>query len=1357
MADVQFKQKKAQIAQIKNKPPQSSIKAKKNYCILCRSSYLKNDAHDHMHSMQHHSELEKVLGKNAFHDCQACKIKSLGLNEYANHILTPQHQIRFKNLKTKNVKPVCLFKTLSSSTIKSILERNKTLKKEQKKAVKKTKKKQKQEAGQRRAKTQKSGVQNSSLDSKGKMVEKPKQTQRRTPNQWQQTYFPGSSYGVVQNKENKISHMQRPPPHRPFPDQNWRPCYQQRAPVDQPFHYHYGWHQDHQWYNGYYDSNQYHQEKTNRFQPSPYNPHRAPADASKQIMPTVSQSNSNHQNPTADCSFTSDLLPKGGAIGFDHNQAEKGKSAQPKCGKTDSVRPESSNGLAPGDSENKSGSPAPIQDIDVSAMLKQIRRALGVREPCRADREARRQNEDHGAEKRYDAEQPAGTPAKTDFLVSTHAPTADAGVSSSAIPLLKQKRTTSKAREKTNQTMSPQLKDGSVNDNEAKSRKASNASTSGSGCTARTTPTEPNLSKPLKVRVAHKSHRAKAEKETVHKSVIDKCLQLSGARSRLSWNEMCSDMKRRSLKGRSRFGIELGIQPTDTERPLQEEDLPLSEGFHWESFPDSPLVPPPALPSPHSDRLSEAQSDSQTRDSPKQLNVPQASCSSKTAEKVSVKLEPNLEDENEDVSKKRTVIMVEEDGLSDRSSCKKKKTKSRKDNLDQNQMDQLLAVSLREDELSHSLQDLDKSLIQARNALQAAYAEVQRLLLLKQQFTAEVNSLRAKRIEILQGMQEGYSGTYPAETTTTFSPGSAATMPTTSFPSSLNQQHPGAAPACFIPLPHPAPIAVPLKQEVTHLVTAGQVSQLFLPSALQPTAEGSTSALPPESSGRQRDQETRDRLKCVKTEVLEKEIQSSDFVEGTEENRSIEQDKGKEPVRGQKKASRVDDEGNESDGSVELVNSSYLDVIDIEESECEDSVETDAPAQHEDPQKSVSVEFSYASTQTSQQRETERKFQPPVHQAKDANQPAESVEEEEPYLGAFSSHCGPIHGLQIHNGRLYTCSGDNTVRAYSLMTRECEVVFEGHTNQVNCLLVSSPPNMPARLYTGSSDQTIRCYSLKSNKCLEQISLPDRVLCLHIAWNILYVGLASGCVISRDLKTLKELDVFECHGPRGVSCLSTTQEGARRLLLVGSYDSTISVRDAKSGLLLRTLEGHTKTVLCMKVVNDLVFSGSSDTSVHAHNIHTGELVRIYKGHGHAVTSIVILGKVMVTACLDKLVRVYELQSHDRLQVYGGHSDMVMCMAVHKSVIYTGCYDGSVQAVKLNLMKNYRCWWHGCSLIFGIPEHLSQHLIGDHSNSNLQTVKCRWKECNHFFSTQQSVRQELPEHMQSHVDSDSKLQP
>ncbi|XP_028850163.1 zinc finger protein 106 isoform X2 [Denticeps clupeoides] len=369
---------------------------------------------------------------------------------------------------------------------------------------------------------------------------------------------------------------------------------------------------------------------------------------------------------------------------------------------------------------------------------------------------------------------------------------------------------------------------------------------------------------------------------------------------------------------------------------------------------------------------------------------------------------------------------------------------------------------------------------------------------------------------------------------------------------------------------------------------------------------------------------------------------------------------------------------------------------------------------------------------------------------------SDAGEDSEPTEGVFQGHQEAVNGMQIHNGLLYTCSGDRTIKAFRLSNHKCVAVFEGHTSKVNCLLVSSGPGLQHRLYSGSSDQTIRCYNLKTRECVEQFSLPDRILCLHSRWKVLYAGLANGSVVTFNLKNNKQLDVFECHGPRAVSCLATAQEGARLILLVGSYDSSISVRDAKSGLLLRTLEGHTKTVLCIKVVNDLVFSGSSDQSVHAHNIHTGQLVRIYKGHSHAVTVVAILGKVMVTACLDKLVRVYELQSHDRLQVYGGHSDMVMCMAIHKSMIYTGCYDGSVQAVRLNLIQNYRCWWHGCSLIFGVMEHLQQHLLTDHANPKLQTLKCRWRNCDGFFTSRNGFKQGLQKHMLKHAEEESKME-
>lgn len=45
---------------------------------------------------------------------------------------------------------------------------------------------------------------------------------------------------------------------------------------------------------------------------------------------------------------------------------------------------------------------------------------------------------------------------------------------------------------------------------------------------------------------------------------------------------------------------------------------------------------------------------------------------------------------------------------------------------------------------------------------------------------------------------------------------------------------------------------------------------------------------------------------------------------------------------------------------------------------------------------------------------------------------ADSVDEDEPSVGAFQNHNGPVTGLQIYEGLLFTCSGDNTARAYDL-------------------------------------------------------------------------------------------------------------------------------------------------------------------------------------------------------------------------------------------------------------------------------------------------------------------------------------
>ncbi|XP_060030447.1 zinc finger protein 106 isoform X2 [Erinaceus europaeus] len=134
---------------------------------------------------------------------------------------------------------------------------------------------------------------------------------------------------------------------------------------------------------------------------------------------------------------------------------------------------------------------------------------------------------------------------------------------------------------------------------------------------------------------------------------------------------------------------------------------------------------------------------------------------------------------------------------------KRRKIKGKKE---RSQVDQLLNISLREEELSKSLQCMDNNLLQARTALQTAYVEVQRLLMLKQQITMEMSALRTHRIQILQGLQETYepsehsdqvlsSLTQEQRNSRSQTPADAAPPPTPPFPAFLESSSSHVSPS----------------------------------------------------------------------------------------------------------------------------------------------------------------------------------------------------------------------------------------------------------------------------------------------------------------------------------------------------------------------------------------------------------------------------------------------------------------------------------------------------------------------------------------------------------------------------------
>ncbi|XP_077477483.1 zinc finger protein 106 [Stigmatopora argus] len=899
---------------------------------------------------------------------------------------------------------------------------------------------------------------------------------------------------------------------------------------------------------------------------------------------------------------------------------------------------------------------------------------------------------------------------------------------------------------------------------------------------------EPNLHHARRIRNLSELRRSDGEKDSGIKPTVRQLISSAGSRRKVNWDQVYQEVRKKQDKGKGmpRFGIEM---VSNEDHSQEENDLATLENFPWESLIES------ATPAASSRKrsLSESSLAPPTEASPRRASVARESAGRRMSDLAVEEAQKRADQlmrekiqtprtfggngaEEEQVDGQGTAKrrrtpgdVLSLDSSSVEQDVKRRKTKSKTDRV---HIDQLLAVSLREEELSRSLQAADVNLVQAQAALDAAYVEVQRVMVVKQQITTELSSLREKRISLLKGMQAGNPNVAeipPIGPKQEPTDGAEAEDSASNPPPSV-QSNPAPAPST----PPPPAFSATVKEEPlspVHIACESEPGEKFtLPEPtlkmedatfteksvqatfrdeflpdVKPAAAADRSPSPPSETPRAADgSEARGgkrvrRLK--KRKVLEKAHGSP-----PPESSDTEMDAKPRWPRTQRRASGGSGVGSGGGGGSSQVSTSGMPPgRRAEMEEGGEDLKMAARPEASIPDRSESDKPTVACNEVTSTSDMD------VCRSSESEMslPRISWSPSCPSTGVFEGHQEAVNGMQIHNGLLYTCSGDRTVKAFDLLSRRCVAVFSGHASKVSCLLVSAAPCLQHRLYTGSSDQTIRCYSLRTQELEQQFNLADRVLCLHNRWNFLYAGLANGTVVTFDLTSNKQRDAFECHVPRAVSCLASSREGSRRILLAGSHDSTISVRDAKTGLLLRTLGGHAKTVLCMKVVNDLVFSGSSDQCVYAHNILTGELVHVYEGHSHAVTVVTVIGKVMVTACLDKQVRIYDLQSRELLQVYAGHSDMVTSMAVHQSQIYTGCYDGSVQTFDFNLMQNYRCKWHGCSLAFGVPAHLQQHALADHV-ANQPTPRCSWKNCEQVFCPRDASKQAALAHVQRHAD-------